>query len=141
MGETAAHARDTLARKLIKNGEKSHKLNFPDDDTKVYPEKVKFSSNYIGVSYHEINKKWRAYRRSKNEKKIVYNGRYKDEETAAHASDTLARKLISNGEKDHQINFPDDDTEMSTEKETRQKQKRKRPDNLGNSSENKSSKK
>merc|ERR1712098_679653 len=139
--ETAAHASDTLARKLIENGEKDHQLNFPDDHTEVRPKEVEFSSNYIGVTYNKKDSIWRIYRWSKNEKKIVYNGRYKNEETAAHASDTLARKLISNGEKDHQINFPDDDTEMSTEKETRQKQKRKRPDNLGNSSENKSSKK
>jgi hypothetical protein len=36
--ETAAHASDTLARKLTENGEKGHRLNFPDDYTEVYPE-------------------------------------------------------------------------------------------------------
>merc|ERR1712098_463723 len=67
--ETAAHASDTLARQLIANGEKGHKLNFPDDHTEVYPEKVKFSSNYIGVTYHKMNSRCDAYRHSKNEKR------------------------------------------------------------------------
>jgi hypothetical protein len=40
--ETAAHATDTLARKLMANGEKNHKLNFPDDNTEVYAEKVNY---------------------------------------------------------------------------------------------------
>merc|ERR1712098_806079 len=105
---TAAHASDTLARELIANGEKGHKLNFPDDDTEVYPKK---SSNYIGVTYNEKMEKWRAQRRSKNENKTVYNGYYKDEETAAHASDTLARELMVKGEKGHKLNFSDDDYE------------------------------
>merc|ERR1712098_551867 len=68
-----------------------------------------------GVSYSEIISKWRACRRSKNEKKMVTNGTYKDEETTAHASDTLARKLIANGEKGHKLNFPDDDTKVRPE--------------------------
>ena len=38
--ETAANASDTLARKLMKTGEQNHKLNFPEDETEVYPEKV-----------------------------------------------------------------------------------------------------
>merc|ERR1712098_249241 len=38
----AAHASDALARKLIKNGEQNHRLNFPDDDKKVHP---KFREN------------------------------------------------------------------------------------------------
>merc|ERR1712098_951599 len=88
--ETAAHASDTLARKLMKNGEKGHQLNFPDDHTEVYPEQ---KTNFFGVSYSEIKARWNAYRYSKNEKKNIFNGSYKDEETAAHASDTLARKL------------------------------------------------
>merc|ERR1712098_361031 len=99
--ETAAHASDTLARKLVANGEKGHKLNFPDEHTEVYPEEVKVSSNFIGVTYSKRDARWVAQRRSKNEKKVVHNGTYKDEETAAHASDTLARKLIANGEKGH----------------------------------------
>merc|ERR1712098_767899 len=111
--ETAAHASDTLARKLIANGENGHKLNFPDDRTEVRPEK---RFNYIGVFYNEKYAKWQAGRRSKNENKNVYNGTYKNEKTAAHASDTLARKFIANGEKGHQINFPDDDTEIYPEK-------------------------
>jgi len=30
-----------LARKLMKNGEQNHKLNFPGDHTEVYPEEKK----------------------------------------------------------------------------------------------------
>merc|ERR1712058_55469 len=91
--ERAAHASDTLARKLIANGEKGHKLNFPDDAKKVYPEKT---SIYFGVCFHKQNKTWRADRWSRKQNKSVHNGTYKDEETAAHASDTMARKLIAN---------------------------------------------
>merc|ERR1712098_567632 len=94
--ETAARARDTLARKLMKDGEKNHKLNFPEDDTEVYPEKRKPSSEFIGVSFHKKESKWTVERRSKN--KTLYYGRYDDEETAAHASDTLARTLMKSGE-------------------------------------------
>jgi len=137
--EIAAHASDTLARKLIANGEKGHKLNFPDDDTEVYPEKHKFSSNYIGVSYNKINARWQVQRWSKNENhKMFYNGSYKEEETAANASDSLARKLIANGEKGHNLNFPDDGTEVYSEKETCPKKKRKRLDNLANFRDSKS---
>ena len=35
--KTAAQASDNLARKLMKNGERAHKLNFPADSTEVYP--------------------------------------------------------------------------------------------------------
>merc|ERR1712058_148660 len=73
-----------------------------------YVKENKKTSNYFGVSYNENKAKWVAYRRSKNEKKNVFNGTYKDEETAAHASDTLARKLMVNGEKGHKLNVPDD---------------------------------
>merc|ERR1712098_341177 len=132
-----AHASDTLARKLTANGEKVHQLNFPDDDTEVYP---KFSSNYIGVTYDKINATWLAKRWSKNEKKTITNRTYKVEETAAHASDTLARTLINNGEKGHQLNFPDDDTEVYPEKETCHKQKRERSNNSSNSQNSKSHK-
>merc|ERR1712098_379700 len=116
--ETAAHASDTLARKLVANGEKGHKLNFPDEHTEVYPEEVKVSSNYIGVCYHNRDARWSAYRYKKNEKKKVLNGSYKDEEAAAHASDTLARKLMAKGEKGHKLNFPDDHTEVYPEQKT-----------------------
>merc|ERR1712058_159693 len=101
-----------LARKLMENGEQNHKLNFHDDHTEVFREKKKNSSAYIGVYYDESYKTWNVQRWSKIEKKPVYNGNYKDEETAAHASDTLARKLIANGEKGHKLNFPDDNTEV-----------------------------
>merc|ERR1712098_447391 len=99
------------------NGEQEHKLNFPDDDTEVYAEETN-TSRYIGVSYDETNSRWVAYRRSKNEKKTVYNGSYKDEKTAAHGSDTLARKLKENGEQNHKLNFADDDTEVYPEEKT-----------------------
>jgi len=122
--ETAAHASDTLARKLTANGEQGHKLNFPDDHTRVYPEKKTTSSKYIGVSYSENRSKWIAQRRSKHdEKKMICSGRYENEETAAHASDTLAKKLIANGELGHKLNFPEDDTEVYQERQ----RKRKRP--------------
>jgi len=105
-----------LARRLIANSEKGHKLNFSDDNIEVYQEKT---SDYIGVSYNKQRETWRVQRRSKKERKPVFNGTYKDEETAAHASDTLARKLLTNGEKGHKLNFPDDDTENQTNKRKR----------------------
>jgi len=114
--ETAARASDTLARKLMKNGEKSHKLNFPDDYAEVFPEKKETSSQYFGVSYDIKLSKWHANRRSKLGKKMVHNGHYDNEETAARASDTLAKQLMANGEKDHKLNFPDDYTEVFQEK-------------------------
>jgi len=128
--ETAAHASDTLARKLVANGEKNQNLNFPDDNTEVHWKNYKvaatnFYSEYIGVSYNKIATVWQAYRRSKNKKKIVYNGTYKDENTAAHASDTLARELIEDGEH-HILNFPDDDTEVH-KKIINRNNKRQRP--------------
>merc|ERR1712098_897069 len=98
---TAAHASDTLARKLMENGEKLHKLNFHDDYTEVFPEKKQTSSQFIGVAYAFNISKWRANRHSKYEKKTVHNGCYDSEEAAARASDTLARKLMENGEKLH----------------------------------------
>merc|ERR1712098_436835 len=108
MGETAAHASDSLARKLMEKGEQGHKLNFPDDDTEVH--KKAATSEYIGVTYK--NSKWYVIRYSKNAKNLVSNGYHDDEETAAHASDTLARKLMNKGEQDHKLNFPDDHTEV-----------------------------
>jgi len=108
--EAAAHASDTLARKLMENGEQSHKLNFPDDDTEVY--KKRCSSEYIGVSYRKRDAKWEAQRHSKNKKKSCYNGFYDTEEAAAHASDDLARKLMENGNQILKLNFPDDEAEV-----------------------------
>merc|ERR1712034_261845 len=88
--ETAGHASDSLARKFMANGEQSHKLNFPDDDTEVFfEEKKESSSQYIGVSYFVKNGKWLAQRHSKHERKMLNNRSYDNEETAAHASDTL----------------------------------------------------
>merc|ERR1712098_255732 len=107
--KTAARASDTLAKTLMKNGEQNHKLNFPEDHTEVYPEKKKTSSKFIGVSFE---KKWRIQRWSKKENKMFYNGRYDDEETAARASDTLARKLMKNSSQSLKLNFPEDDTEV-----------------------------
>merc|ERR1712098_13840 len=110
--EKAAHASDTLARKLMENGEQKLKLNFPDDHTEVHREEKSITSKYIGVSYHKRDSRWRAQRHSKNENKCVSNGYYDDEETAAHASDTLARTLMENSEQILKLNFPDDHTKV-----------------------------
>merc|ERR1712098_630264 len=101
---------DTLARKFLANGEKGHKLNFPGDNTEMYTE------NYIGVIFQKRDLTWRVMRWSKSGKKNICNGTYKNEETAAHASDTLARKLIASGEKGHKLNFSYDDTDVHPEK-------------------------
>merc|ERR1712058_57418 len=130
--EAAAHASDTLARELIANGEKGHNLNFPDDDTEVYA-KEKTSTDYIGITYESRTSKWRVQRWSKNEKAMFSNGCYKDENTAAHASDTLGRKLIANGEKGHKINFPN-----LNAKEAIYQNKRKRKNNVEKSQDNES---
>jgi hypothetical protein len=114
--ETAAHASDTLARKLIKNGEQGHKLNFPFDLSEVYPNKKKYSK-YFGVSYNINNLKWCSFRWNKKESKTIFNGYYDNEETAARASDTLARKLMKNGEDDQKLNFPYDGSEVYYSKE------------------------
>merc|ERR1711964_847020 len=120
----AAHASDTLARKLIKNGEE-HKLNFPDDENEVWAEKKETSSNYFGVSWNKKKSKWQVQRRSKTSGKMMHNGDFDVDEDikAAHASDTLARCLIANGEEGHELNFPDDETEVWPET---QNKKRKR---------------
>ena len=49
---------------------------------------------------------------------MIQSGTYKNEETAARASDTLARELMANGEQGHKLNFPDDDTEVHSEEVT-----------------------
>merc|ERR1712098_498213 len=103
-------------------GEQNHKLNFPDDDTDVFPEEKKeTSSEYIGVSYRKNRSKWFAQRHSKHKNKILTNGCYDNEETAAHASDTLARNLMGKGEQGHKLNFPDDDTDVFPERPTKRK--------------------
>jgi len=56
---------------------------------------------------------------------MVYYGYYEDEETAARASDTLARKSIDISEQTLKLNFPENDTEVYPEEN--QKKKRKRP--------------
>merc|ERR1712098_262574 len=127
--ETAARASDTLARKLMKNGEKGHKLNFPDDHIEVHPEKTT-TSKYNGVSYHGKNLNWYVRRWSKSENKHFLNGCYDVEETAAHASDTLARKLMENGEQGHKLNFPDDHTEVYPTVNHKKKRKRSKGLNL-----------
>merc|ERR1712098_339177 len=118
--ESAAHASDTLAKKLIANGEKGHKLNFFDDGTEVHAQEK--SCKYIGVSYNKQRKTWLAWSWSKHENRQFYNGSYKDEVMAARASDTLARKLMANGEKVHKLNFPNDDTEVMYQKKKRKDQ-------------------
>jgi len=120
--EKAAHASDTLARKLMKNGEQNLKLNFPDDNTKVH--KKIHSSKFIGVTYYKPNGKWFVQRWGKNVNKVVYYGLYDNEETAAHASDTLARQLMKNGELNLKLNFPDDNTEVHRKEYPEMKRKR-----------------
>merc|ERR1712098_540217 len=83
--------------------------------------KVSKKSEYRGVSYRKETSKWRACRRSKNDNKMVWYGYYDDEETAARASDTLARTLMQNGKQNLKLNFPDDRTEVYWEKETTSK--------------------
>merc|ERR1712098_17795 len=128
--ETWAHASDTLARKLMDNGEENHNLNFPDDYTEIHPQK-RSASIYFGVTYSE--NMWCARRWSRNEKKKICYGKYENEERAAHASDTLARKLTENGEINHKLNFPEDYT--ATYREKNQK-KRKRPNGFGHTQNN-----
>merc|ERR1712098_1029367 len=70
---------------------------------------------YIGVYYDVKRSKWQAKRQSKHSKRLLYNGSHKNEETAAQASDTLARKLMANGEH-HKLNFLDDGTQVFPEK-------------------------
>merc|ERR1712098_684339 len=121
---TAAHASDSLGRKLMENGEQNHKLNFPYDRTEVYREEKRFTSKFIGVFYDKNKSKWLVQRWSQNEKKNAYNGCHDNEETAAHASDTLARKLMKNSEQKLQLNFPDDHTEVNpTEQKKRKRSK------------------
>jgi len=118
--KTAAHASDTIARKFMENGEQNQKLNFPNDHTEVYPEK-EIASKFIGVTYNKNKPKWYVQRWSKYESKNVFGGCYDNEKTAAHASDTLARKLMKNGEQNHKLNFPEDHTEVYPEKEKESK--------------------
>jgi len=121
--KTAAHASDTLARKLMANGE-HHSLNFHDDSTEVHKEQKIKSSKYFGVSYNKNSKAWLAQRRSKLEKKIFTAGTYRDEETAAIASDTLARKLMANGDQNLKLNFPDEGNKGYLKQQQRNKRKR-----------------
>ena len=65
------------------------------------------------MTYHKRVAKWTAQRHSKNENKTFYNGCHETEEAAAHASDTLAKKLMKNSEETHKLNFPDDETEVT----------------------------
>merc|ERR1712098_2836 len=100
------------------NGEQGHKLNFPDNDTEPLPVEKKSSSQYIGVRKESNRPKWESQRYSKLQKKMIYYGSYEGEEIAARASDTLARKLMANGEQSHKLNFPDDHAEVYAEERT-----------------------
>merc|ERR1712098_252226 len=83
-------------RENVNNGEREEiRVKIEEDE---YAKKKEPSSQFIGVSYDVKSGKWRAQRRSKLEKKMIHYGSYKNEETAALASDTLARKLLANGE-------------------------------------------
>ena len=78
-------------------------------------QELKVQQTFYRYFYNEKQEKWRAQRWNTYEKKNVYNGSYKDEETAAHASDNLARKLNTNGEKRQKLNFTHDHTEVYPE--------------------------
>jgi len=119
--ETAAHASDTLARILMGTGRQKHRLNFPNDLIDVYPNVTKKlkSSSFLGVYYRKESARWVACRLSKKVKKMMSYGTYKDEETAARASDALAIKLVQNGEKNHKLNFPDDTVEFESQMKKR----------------------
>jgi hypothetical protein len=127
--ETAAHASDALARELIANGERGHRLNFPNDKEKEElsladgETKRRKVSEYIGVYYNRKHNVWRASRQSKTKRKMVHNGSYRDQETAAQASDALARFLMANGDTNLKMNF----REENIEDHNHQKNKRKRP--------------
>merc|ERR1712098_839619 len=116
-------ASDTLVRKLMENGEIGHKFNFPDDDAEVYSKKK--SPKFIGVAFHKHNSRWCVSRRSKVENMVVSNGYYREEKTAAHANDTLARKLMENGDQKLKLNFPDDDAEVYPEKNQKKRKIKK----------------
>merc|ERR1712098_146888 len=90
-------------------------------------------SKYFGIYYNEKCKRWLAQRRSKAEKKLFSNGYHRDEETAARASDNLARKLNANGEQNLKLNFPDDNTGVYGKEP---QNKRKRSIDFENSQEN-----
>ena len=75
-------------------------------------------SKYIGICYSTGRSTWGVRRWSAYQNKLFYNGCYDDEETAAHASDTLARKLMENGEQKLKLNFPDDYTEVYADEVT-----------------------
>ena len=66
------------------------------------------------MTHDKTTSKWRAQRWSKNNNKKVSKGYYDDENLAAHASDTLARKLMESGEKKHKLNFSDNRNEAVT---------------------------
>merc|ERR1712098_421192 len=95
----------------------------------VFPEKNQ-TSKYIGVSCCESKERWCVRRWSKKGNKAVYNGSYKSEETAAHASDTLARKLMASGEQNLRLNFPEDDIEVFPEKNQKNKRKRSEQEDM-----------
>merc|ERR1712098_130485 len=99
-----------MGREVMAKGEGDAKLNFPDDETEV--QKKRKSSEYIGVTFHKKGFRWGAFRWSREECRTLHNGNYDNEEEAAYASDTLARKLMANGEENIKLNFPDDNTEV-----------------------------
>jgi hypothetical protein len=100
---------ETSPKKLIS----FYQFNFSGSDTKRNEKKT--DSEFIGVRYVSKYSKWQAVRWSKNERRLVSNGLYDNEETAAHASDTVARKLMAKGENNHKLNFPDDETVVCRE--------------------------
>merc|ERR1712098_16781 len=99
------------------------KVNFPNDESGVYPKEKTTSSKYFGVTFNKKISKWKVQRWSKHENKIFNNGYFENEEIAAHASDTLARQLVKKGEQGHKINFDDDDIQARPEEISHPKRK------------------
>merc|ERR1712098_303934 len=108
MGENQQNKIESAKSEKTSNENNTENLILVKIEEDGYTKERKKTSQYIGVYYSEERAKWKTQRRSKSEKKIVSNGNYKDEDTAAHASDNLARKLMENGEQNHKLNFPDD---------------------------------
>jgi len=94
-----------------------------DNLARKYGVEKKRTSKYIGVSYNKKNSKWNAQRRSKEDNKVFSYGHYDDEITAAHASDTLTRKLMKNCKRKLKLNFPDNHNEVYPEQCNQNKKK------------------
>jgi hypothetical protein len=132
----AARAVDTAARRL--RGEDAHgglsgsqwlRLNFPTEEevkrakdrgallteedkaAAIAASEQQGPSKFVGVSWNKMNRKWRA--QFNHDGKNQYLGRFDDEQEAAQAVDTAARRLRGegahggrSGTRWHCLNFP-----------------------------------